>query len=57
MPEPVGSPPAAKNWMNRTVAGTAITIALGDFCQETTTVILPDFLAVLGIPAATLGMI
>jgi len=30
---------------------------LGDFCYETTTVILPGFLAVLGIPAAVLGII
>lgn len=34
-----------------------MTSALGDFCYETTTVILPGFLAVLGIPAAALGLI
>ncbi|WP_293008439.1 MFS transporter [Nitrosomonas sp.] len=44
-------------WLNRTVAGAGITSALGDFCYETTTVILPGFLAVLGIPAAVLGLI
>ena len=44
-------------WLNRTVAGAGITSALGDFCYETTTVILPGFLAVLGIPAAALGLI
>lgn len=44
-------------WLNRTVAGVGITSALGDFCYETTTVILPGFLAVLGIPAAALGII
>nr|WP_256489386.1 MFS transporter [Dyella lutea] len=43
--------------MNRTVAGAGLTSALGDFCYETTTVILPGFLAVLGIPAAALGLI
>ncbi|MFO7708282.1 MAG: MFS transporter [Desulfobacterales bacterium] len=43
--------------MNRTVAGAGLTSALGDFCYETTTVILPGFLAVLGIPAAVLGII
>lgn len=43
--------------MNRTVAGVGITSALGDFCYETTTVMLPGFLAVLGIPAAALGLI
>jgi MFS family permease len=42
---------------NRTVAGAGLTSALGDFCYETTTVILPGFLAVLGIPAAVLGLI
>jgi MFS family permease len=46
-----------KNWLNRTVCGAGLTSALGDFCYETTTVILPGFLAVLGIPAAVLGII
>jgi MFS family permease len=46
-----------QRWLNRTVAGAGITSALGDFCYETTTVILPGFLAVLGIPAAALGII
>ena len=31
--------------------------ALGDFCHETTTVILPGFLAVMGVPAVFLGFI
>ncbi|HMP15543.1 MAG TPA: MFS transporter [Gemmatales bacterium] len=47
----------ARHWGNRTVLGAGITSALGDFCYETTTVILPGFLAVLGIPAAVLGMV
>lgn len=46
-----------KGWFNRTIAGAGITSALGDFCYETTTVILPGFLAVLGVPAAALGII
>lgn len=46
-----------KRWLNRTVAGAGVTSALGDFCYETTTVILPGFLAVLGLPAAALGTI
>jgi MFS family permease len=46
-----------EGWLNRTVVGTGITSALGDFCYETTTVILPGFLAVLGLPAAVLGTI
>ena len=48
---------APAGWLNRTVAGVGLTSALGDFCYETTTVILPGFLAVLGIPAAALGII
>ncbi|WP_202910012.1 MULTISPECIES: MFS transporter [Tabrizicola] len=44
-------------WFNRTVAGAGVTSALGDFAYETTTVILPGFLAVLGVPAAVLGII
>jgi MFS family permease len=47
----------ARGWLNRTVAGAGLTSALGDFCYETTTVILPGFLAVLGVPAAALGVI
>ncbi len=46
-----------KRWLNRTGAGAGLTSALGDFCYETTTVILPGFLALLGIPAAVLGII
>ncbi|WP_082033708.1 MFS transporter [Pseudomonas sp. PI1] len=44
-------------WLNRTVGGAGVTSALGDFCYETTTVMLPGFLAVLGVPAAALGTI
>ncbi len=54
---PTSGPRAPAHWFNRTVAGAGITSALGDFCYETTTVILPGFLAVLGIPAAVLGII
>ena len=52
---PAGNAP--KRWLNRTVIGAGVTSALGDFCYETTTVMLPGFLAVLGIPAAMLGTI
>lgn len=48
---------SSRGWLNRTVAGAGLTSALGDFCYETTTVILPGFFAVLGIPAAALGII
>ena len=44
-------------WLNRTVLGAGFTSGLGDLCYETATVILPGFLAVLGIPAAALGII
>ncbi|MDN6874807.1 MFS transporter [Pseudomonas citronellolis] len=44
-------------WLNATVVGAGVTSALGDFCYETTTVILPGFLAALGVPAAALGTI
>lgn len=56
---PSGTPDASapRGWLNRTVAGAGLTSALGDCCYETTTVILPGFLAVLGIPAAVLGII
>ncbi|HEX9905170.1 MAG TPA: MFS transporter [Propylenella sp.] len=52
---PLGARPTA--WLNRTVIGAGVTSALGDFCYETTTVILPGFLAALGAPAAALGII
>ncbi|MDP1570036.1 MAG: MFS transporter [Vicinamibacterales bacterium] len=39
------------------MAGAGVTSALGDFSYETTTVVLPGFLAVLGVPAAALGFI
>lgn len=48
---------ASRGWLNSTVVGAGITSALGDFCYETTTVILPGFLAALGIPPAMLGII
>jgi MFS family permease len=44
-------------WLNRTVVGASLTSALGDLTYETTNVILPGFLAVLGLPAAILGTI
>lgn len=43
------------SWLNATVLGAGLTSALGDFNYETCNVILPGFLAVLGIPAAALG--
>jgi hypothetical protein len=46
---------STNGWLNRTVVGAGVTSALGDLCYETTTVLLPGFLAVLGLPAAVLG--
>lgn len=52
------SPAGVKaGWLNRAVLGAGITSSLGDFCYETTTVLLPGFLAVLGVPAVALGII
>lgn len=59
-PSPAGfrrTPSPTRGWLNRTVLGAGLTSALGDLCYETATVILPGFLAVLGIPAAVLGII
>ena len=56
-PDQIDTPLSSKGWFNRTVAGAGLTSALGDFCYETTTVVLPGFLAVLGVPAAVLGII
>ena len=52
-----GASTLPRRWLNRTVFGAGLTSALRDFSYETTTVILPGFLAVLGIPAAVLGLI
>lgn len=49
--------PSGHAWANRTIVGAGITSAFGDFAYETTNVVLPGFLAVLGLPAAWLGAI
>ena len=48
---------SSDSWLNRTVVGAGVTSAFGDLTYETSNVILPGFLAVLGIPAAVLGTI
>lgn len=58
----ITDPPTPKSlapakWLNRTVVGTGITSALGDFGYETATVILPGFLSALGVPPVALGAI
>jgi MFS family permease len=45
------------DWFNSTILGAGLTSGLGDFNYETCNVILPGFLAVLGVPAAALGAI
>ncbi len=47
----------SRRWFNRTVIGAGVTSAFGDFAYETTNVLLPGFLAVLGVPAVFLGII
>lgn len=55
---PVAPPDGpSRPWANRTVVGAGVTSALGDLCYETATVLLPGFLAVLGLPAAVLGIV
>lgn len=56
-PDKVPASGESEGWLNSTIAGAGLTSALGDFCYETTTVILPGFFAVLAIPAAALGII
>ncbi|MCE9563367.1 MAG: MFS transporter [Planctomycetes bacterium] len=46
-----------RHWLNRTVFGAGLTSAFGDMTYETTNVILPGFLAVLGLPPAILGTV
>ena len=50
-------PPAKEHWLNRTILGAGLTSGFGDFSHEAATVILPGFLAVLGISPAALGTI
>jgi MFS family permease len=56
-PAPEATGPTRPRWLNRTVLGAGLTSALGDLSYETVTVVLPGFLAALGIPAAALGAI
>jgi MFS family permease len=56
-PRPPVPKPSRDGWLNRTVLGASVTSAFGDLTYETTNVILPGFLAALGLPAAVLGTI
>jgi hypothetical protein len=53
--EPKAPHEQPRRWLNRAVGGAGLTSALGDFSYETTTVILPGFLAVLGILVMAAG--
>lgn len=46
-----------KGWLNRNVVGMGITSLLSDWGHEMATAVLPAFLAVIGAPAAALGVI
>ncbi len=56
-PLPDAAAETQNQWLNRTVVGAGVTSALGDLTYESSHVILPQFLAVLGLPAAVLGTI
>jgi len=56
----VASQPSIRSepaWLNRNVVGIGLTSLLSDAGHEMATAILPGFFAVLGIPAAALGVI
>ena len=56
----VASQPSIRSepaWLNRNVVGMGLTSLLSDAGHEMATAILPGFFAVLGIPAAALGVI
>ena len=51
------SQPSYRRWLNRNVAGMAITSFLSDAGHEMVTAVLPGFLATLGVAASALGWI
>ena len=44
-------------WRDKTVVGMGLTSFLSDACHETSTTVLPAFLALIGAPPAALGLI
>lgn len=48
---------SARAWLNRNVIGMGLTSFLSDAGHEMATAVLPSFLAVIGAPAAALGLI
>ncbi len=52
-----GIDPTRKSWRNPTVIGASITSGLADLSYETANVILPGFLAALGLSPSVLGTI
>ncbi len=51
------APPGDGRWLNRTVLGASLTSGLADMSYETANVLLPGFMAALGIPPTALGTI
>lgn len=49
--------PNNEKWLNRTVVGAGVTSGLADLSYESSHVILPQFLAVLGFPPIVLGAV
>lgn len=51
------APSRPRHWLNRTVLGASLTSGLADMSYETANVLLPGFMAALGIPPTALGTI
>jgi MFS family permease len=51
------TPTQPQKWLNRNVIGMGLTSFLSDASHEMATAVLPGFLAVIGAPAAALGLI
>ena len=56
-PAPSATPPPEASWLNRNVIGMTVTSFLSDAGHEMATSILPPFVAGLGLPPSTLGLI
>ena len=54
---PVAADSRPGSWLNRNVLLFGLTSLLSDFCHEMATAILPQFMQVIGAPAAALGFI
>jgi len=52
-----GDAPEPGRWLNRTVLGASLTSGLADMAYQTASVVLPGFMAALGIPPTALGVL